>query len=180
MRRSCEHSWVAGAARVGNISDWIASLDDETAARALKTFSAARLGEGQCQPQCTPELRAVLEEHFSSAGPDTTQPSEGELARRALRVLAQDAELAEQLRTLASGSVAQKMTVDAAEIGIVTAALVALQTHVDIERDKDGRWRLRIRKPSASEDLLKARAQAFLGFLGGGPSRGAGHQSNSR
>jgi hypothetical protein len=41
------------------------------------------------------------------------------------------------------------------------AALVALQTEFNVERDKKGKWAFSLKKKSASDALLKAVLQKF-------------------
>jgi hypothetical protein len=42
------------------------------------------------------------------------------------------------------------------------AVLLALQTHVHIERDAEGRWQILVDKPTTSEELLKPIVQRLL------------------
>jgi len=58
-----------------------------------------------------------------------------------------------------------KFFAGAETVAIVVAALVALQTHVRFERDKDGRWSIKIEKKSTSDALLKPLVQKLLAFI---------------
>jgi hypothetical protein len=53
---------------------------------------------------------------------------------------------------------------------VVAAVLVVLQTHVKFDRDKDGRWSLKIEKKPAGDKLLANLAGKFLSLFGRGGS----------
>ncbi len=55
---------------------------------------------------------------------------------------------------------------------VVTAALVVLQTHVRIERDKKGKLSVLIEKKPTKDKLLKPLVQKILSFIPSGPYDG--------
>jgi hypothetical protein len=55
---------------------------------------------------------------------------------------------------------------DPVTIGLVTAALLVLQTHVKFKRDHTGKWSLEVDKKSSSDSTLKLLVQRLLPFLG--------------
>ena len=112
------------------------------------------------EQECTPELRQALAEAFKA--PTEAEVSDGDLARAALAVLAEDPQNHEMLQAQIDGPQAQQMGT-LATIAIVTAALVVLQSRIKFER-KDGKTTIIIDKPSMkSPDLLKL-AGKFLGL----------------
>ncbi len=89
--------------------------------------------------------------------------SEGELARQALLVLAEDPEAAIAIERLASirGDSAQVFDFG---IGVAVAVLIVLQTHVKFERKPDGKWSLNVEKKPTSDSLVKGLVQKLIGF----------------
>ena len=51
------------------------------------------------------------------------------------------------------------------EVVLITAALVALQTHVLFERDRDGKIHIKIEKKPTRDSLLKDLVQELRGFF---------------
>jgi hypothetical protein len=51
---------------------------------------------------------------------------------------------------------------------VTVAVLLALQTHLRIERDAAGQWSFLLDKPTASEKLLEPVVQKLLGMPGAG------------
>ena len=144
----------------------IRALDDEAAVRVLRTVAGPHVEAGACETELTAELRGALAEGLevgAVAGP----VSEGELARQALLVLAQDPANREGILAVIDGPPARhfEAVTAVAAVAVVTAALVVLQTRVHFERGPDGKWTLLIDKPSASDGLLKELGAKLLGFL---------------
>jgi len=50
----------------------------------------------------------------------------------------------------------------------IAGLIVALQTAIDFERDKDGRWSIKIKKKAASDALLKPLVKKLLSLLHAG------------
>ncbi len=140
--------------------------DDETSISILKTIAQARLEPSSELPPA-PELRSALAAAFGS--PEPAPASEGELARAALDLLRQDPAFAEPIQLMSSqaGSRASRQRyLDPFTIGLTTAALLALQTHVKFKRDHTGKWSLELDKKSSSDSTLKLLVQRLLPFLG--------------
>lgn len=93
---------------------------------------------------------------------------EGDLARAALLVLAEDPRHGEAISALVSGPGARSFALGET-VAVLTAALVALQTRVKFSRDKDGKFTLLIEKAAASDGLLKALAEKLLSFASSRP-----------
>lgn len=131
----------------------IQNLDDATAIRVLRTFATARRRDGDYHTDWSPELRQTLVE--STDALDTSDAvGEGELAREALLLLADDPENHPSLTALIEGPPAQSF-LDATTIAVGVAALIALQTHVKFERTKDGKFHFKIEKKPLPLDLIR-------------------------
>lgn len=89
--------------------------------------------------------------------------SDGDLARAALLLLADDPQQQPILTALIEGPAPTKFGV-LETAAVVTAVLLVLQTHVKFERDKDGRWTLKIEKKPTDNSLLKLLVQKLLSF----------------
>lgn len=139
------------------LTDRLQSLDDASACRVLTTF--ARAQSPQPETQLTPALAQALREFAPepAAGPVT----EGDIARTALRLLADDPSHQPILTALINGPAPQKMAV-LETAGVIVAVLIALQTHVKFERDKDGRTSFKIEKKPTDASLLKTLIQGLL------------------
>lgn len=148
--------------------DLIFALDDATAVRVLTSFVKARLREGSREVEWVPEVRDELVRAFGVTSARNSTPSEGDLARQALTVLAEDPQYREALRAQLKNPSPERFVV-VESVAVVTAALVVLQTHVKFERGKDGRISLKVEKKPTSDSLLKPLVQQLLAFLGIGP-----------
>jgi hypothetical protein len=139
----------------------INSLDDPTAVRILGIL--ARRSGGGLETELTPEIRRRLQEEFG-IDPARDRPSEGDLARQALIVLAQDPETREAIAALIKGPAPQSFE-PVTTVVIVAAALIALQTHVRFERDAGGKLRLLVEKKPTKDTLLKPLVQKLISYL---------------
>lgn len=143
------------------IQDRIASLDNATTRRVLAAF--ARAQASPAETTLTPELRQALREFASGPEAAAVPASEGDLARAALLLLADDPQQQPILAALIEGPAPTKFGV-LETAAVVTAVLLVLQTHVKFERDKDGRWTLKIEKKPTDNSLLKLLVQKLLSF----------------
>jgi hypothetical protein len=143
------------------MEDIINSLADPTAVRILGIF--ARRSAGGRETELTSEIRRTLQEEFGVA-PASDRPSEGDLARQALIVLAQDPETREAIAALSKGPPPQSFE-PVTTVILITAALIALQTHVRFERDASGKLKLFIEKKATKDALLKPLVQKLISYL---------------
>jgi hypothetical protein len=148
--------------------DTIRELDNSQAVRVLTAFARARLrGGGVGETEWTPELDRALRLEFpteTKAG-QAASVSEGDLARQALLLLADDPQDRETLAALIEGSPPESFEVlGVGTVALVAAVLVVLQTHVIFERDKNGKIYIKIEKKPTSDGLLKELVQKLLGF----------------
>ncbi|MER2531235.1 MAG: hypothetical protein ABTR54_06460 [Candidatus Competibacter sp.] len=144
------------------IQDRITSLDDATARRVLATF--ARAQATPTETVLTPELRQALQEFTTGLEAAAVSASDGDLARAALLLLVDDPQQQPILTALIEGPAPTKFGV-LETVAIISAVLVVLQTHVKFERDKDGRWSVKIEKKPTDSSLLKPLVQKLLSFV---------------
>src|SRR5271157_999553 len=143
------------------------STDDEVSISILKTIAQARLGPAAGEVPPNPELRAALATAFG--GPEPAPASEGELARAALDLLCQDPAFAEPIQVMTKQAVdpaSRHRYLEPLTIGLVTAALLVLQTRVKFRLDHNHKWSIEVDKKSSSDATLKLLVQRLLPFLG--------------
>lgn len=145
-----------------SVKDIIQSLDDATARRVLATF--ARAQATPTETALTPELRQALREFAPAPETAAVSANEGDLARAALLLLADDPQQQPMLIALIDGPAPTKFGV-LETVAIISAVLVVLQTHVKFERDKEGRWSIKIEKKPTDNSLLKPLVQKLLSFI---------------
>ena len=143
-----------------SLTDRIHFLDDATARRVLTTFARAQMP--QAAPELTPALVQALRDF--APGPAADQATIGDAARTALLLLAQDPRQQAILTALIDGPAPERLGV-LETTALVSAVLIALQTYVKFERDKDGRWTIQIEKKPTDATLLKALVQKLLSLM---------------
>ncbi len=143
----------------------IDELSDGDAVRVLNTIAQMRLRSGAAAVDWTDQSREALQE-ASDMTPDDATAGEGELAREALRVLAQDEELRPGLEGLIAGSQPAKFGVGAT-VATVTAVLVVLQSYVEVKRDKDGNWSFHFKKEPTEDSIIAPLVKKLLSWLPG-------------
>ncbi len=139
-------------------------LDDAAAGHALRVVCRARfkdeLGNGLIPSD---GLSRDLRTRFKV--PTDLEPvSEGDLAREALLLLAQDPSHREAIAALIHGPSPRSFDFGST-ILIATGALIALQTRVRFERDKEGRWSFTLHKEPTKESLIRPLVSKLLAFL---------------
>ena len=132
----------------------VAGLSDEEAVRILATIAEARRGRGESVPVWDEGLAEALADEFGVER--AAQPvSEGEVARQALMVLALDAETAGPLAAMVARPGPERFDLGAVSGTLLLAgAMMALQAQVEIERDKEGRWRVLVRKEAGKDGAI--------------------------
>lgn len=134
-------------------------LDDASAIHILKTIAQARLRSDV--PDLTPELRYALADEFD-ASPEPS--SEGDIARAALALLAEDPDFAEPIQIMSRQGVSttgQRYS-DPVTIALTTAAILALQTRVKFKIASGGKWSFEVEKKDGPVKLLIERLLAYL------------------
>ena len=147
------------------MTDTIAALDDRRAQQILAVIARSR-SASKAALDLTPEVQSALASSFGLAMASAEQVSEGELARQALLVLAEERETGAAIEALAAQPVAHRDRFDfGSSIAVVTAAIIVLQTHLRIERDKEGRWIVKLEKKTISDAVLKEFVKKLLEFI---------------
>ena len=151
------------------MQDQIAELTDDEAVGLLTVIARGHAGVGAgFVTEGSAELAAVLKEGLGVVPGAGATPSDGEAARAALAMLAEDGRFADALGGLVRGPRPEKM-----EVGVVggtlliAGVLLALQTHVKIERDAAGRWTVKVEKKATSDKLLGPLVKKLTALLGG-------------
>ena len=147
------------------MSELIVSLDDATAQRILASIARARLRSGAEELSWTIDLRQALAWAFEVSGQPQAPVSAGDLARQALLLVAEDPATREAISTMAERVPETRERFDfGTTVALAAAVLVALQTHVHFERDKNGRWPIQVEKRATKDTLLKPLVEKLLGF----------------
>ena len=146
------------------------TLDDASAIHILKTIAQARLRPAALEVAASPDLREALAAVYGS--PSVTPTSEGDLARAALGVLAQDPAFAEPIQRMARQAAAGVPTsgqryFEPTTIALTTAVLLVLQTRVKFKRDHTGKWSIEIEKKTAGDGAIEVLVQRLLSLLPG-------------
>lgn len=142
----------------------ISQLSDEDAIAVLRSLSEI-FEAGQA---ATP---AILREHVEAlarcfgAGFAGTPVSDGDLARQALELIADDPEKRRIIATIAQNLPTGRQRFDVTGFLLVTGVVTVMQTYVHITRDKDGRWTVEIRKQPTDKTLLKTLVQKLTGYM---------------
>ena len=145
----------------------IDSLSDEGARRILETIAQARIRAGGQAIALDHDLARALTEEFTVA-PGGAAASEGEVAREALRVLAEEPGTAEAIATMAEHlPEGGEKFVEPGTIALATAVIIALQTHVRIEF-KDGKWSFLSERKAAKDSLVRPLVEKLVGLFSSG------------
>ena len=135
------------------MDETIAELDSETAVRILLTIAKAETRRGGYETRMNAELGTALSETLG--GPEVSTPlSEGELARQALLLLSEDPFRRASIEALIHEPPPEHFGVGTT-IALVAALLFVLQTRFEFERDKDGRYTIKVQKKPTSESLFE-------------------------
>lgn len=143
------------------LQDRISSLDDATARRVLATF--ARAQAAPAETALTPELRQALREFAPAPAAATVSASEGDLARAALLLLADEPQQQPILAALIEGPAPTQFG-PVKNAAVVAAVLLVLQLYVKFEYDKDGRWSIEVIKEPTDKALLMPLVQKLLNY----------------
>ncbi|MCP4349777.1 MAG: hypothetical protein GY795_30215 [Desulfobacterales bacterium] len=147
------------------INNQIKELDDQTAVSILSIIAQSRIRSGDCVTQSDSGIQSALKNAFElPASPDI--PTQGELARDALLLLADDPAYNKQLSAMINGPQTKSFGTDPVTIAaVITAAIVVLQTRVKIEKDKDGKWTVLIDRKAASTSLVKTVVEKLVALM---------------
>jgi hypothetical protein len=147
------------------------TLADRDALRLLSTLAGPQLRGHPPNTLPTPALLAALADAFGSsttpsASPTLAPPTQGDLARAALAVAAEDPTTGPALESLLDDH-NESLTYTTRGIPTtlaITAALAILQTEVTFERTATGTWTATIKKKAAG-DTLQTLADTVTRYL---------------
>jgi hypothetical protein len=146
------------------MTDTIRNLDDLAAQHILDVIARSRAHGSTEAISWNSNLRQALAGEFQIE-PGAAPVSEGELARQALLVLAEDPETHKAIETMAAAAERSPQKFDfGATIGITAAVLFVLQAHLKFERRPDGKWSLQLEKKPTSDALLKGLVQKLISY----------------
>jgi hypothetical protein len=145
-------------------------LDDASAILILKNIVRSHFADNECEIQDTPELREALAAAFG--GPSPPAASEGDLARAALELLADDPRFAESIELAildpdAVVSSSPERYVDGSTITLAAAALLVLSTRIKFKIDSSRKWSFEIEKKSAGDGIVRLLVERLLSVLRG-------------
>jgi hypothetical protein len=143
------------------MTNFITKLDDRTAEMVLQRISRSIMNRSDINTELSPKWQETIQGYSVDTMPTATN---GDLARAALSLLAEDPAEREKIRMLVENPAPQGYDFGAT-IGIVTAAIVVLQVHFEIEKTAEG-WKIKVGKNAASDKLLRDFVGMLKGLLG--------------
>ncbi len=149
----------------------IGELDDAAAVRLLDAVIKPRELAGECTLEWTPDLGSALRDEFDV--PDATAAApQAEVARQTLALLACDERYAGPIESLinhASSGQMRSFALDPVSATVLmSAALFALQSHIEITRDKEGRWTFKFIKKPTDSAMITPLIKKLVGLISGG------------
>lgn len=145
------------------IDEQIEGLDD---ARAVRTLSLVAEAHQVVVP--APSEASGLVPALSDAVDtgDEPTPTDGEAARQALKLLARDPTFAAPIEAVLSGPRPEGLGLGVVEGALLIGGLMlVLQSHIEFERDKDGKWSVTIKKEPTSDPMLKPLIKKLISLL---------------
>ncbi len=147
----------------------IATLSDPNALGILAKVAEYELNSVSDTVDLDADQLSALRAKFGA--PEGVAVADGDLARAALQVLAQDPEMATRIRTMATSQAPDAFSFEAlADAALYTALVKVLMTGVSIERDKDGKWAVQVKTHALDSEALSALARKFMDWYAGKPS----------
>lgn len=151
------------------LNERIMSLSDKDAVRLLQQFSKGQSNSNspvELDDTVAQQLQAEaqrLDKEMNTSTESALDSSDGDLARVALLFIASDRDHCIGLQAMLDQPKMESFAV-LETAAVVAAVLIALQTHVKFERDKDGRWIAKIEKKPTDPGLLKDLIKRLLHF----------------
>jgi len=148
-----------------DLENAINRLDEADCRRILLTVarSAERPGASADVGSCN-LIQAMRDTYGVDAAPGDR--AGGELARQALLLLAHDDAIRPNLKALVTGPSPERF-----DLGIVSgtvligAVVIALQTQIEIARDRDGRWSFKFKKAAMKDAVLLPLIRKILALM---------------
>jgi hypothetical protein len=136
------------------MADLISFLDDSTATRILESISRAHGGGPSGESELSEALREAMREE-SGVQPTPNPVSDGDVARAALQVLAQNDDFEKIIKTMAKNPPPEKLGIPVTELALLTAVVFVLKSEFEIKRDKSGRYSFLFRSKPLDKSILK-------------------------
>jgi len=152
-----------------NVDQIVKSLDDGNATRILTTSVRHHVGAGEAETELATEAQEALRASFQiERGRDPV--SDGDIAREALSILAQDPQVGERIAVLAQSPPTQHFGIDPVTSAILTTAVImVLKTQVEFSRNTRGEWSIRIKSNALDKELLKGFVEKLLSWMPSNP-----------
>lgn len=148
----------------------IAGLDDERATQLLATFTRTQLRHSQAPPPAwSADLGGALSSEMGLA-PAATPAAGGEVSRHALLVIAADPAHATTIEEIFDKQSPPDFNLaPITGILLITGAMMALQSHIEFERDKSGKWSFKYKKTPTKDSALSKLIAKLVLLISGGP-----------
>jgi hypothetical protein len=153
---------------VSDLATRIAALPSADAVRVLNAVTKARVARGAATALTPDAALGTALTSETGAAPEAGV-SDGDVAKAALALLAEDPAVAPTLAAMIENPPAEDSAHESVALGmgIGVAALVVLQSYIKFERDKAGEWTFKFEKQPMSDSLLKDLIGKLGGWLGG-------------
>ena len=139
-------------------------VTDYQALRVVGLIGEAHQGQVPAGPERADLVRALARAMDTR---DTSCPSDGQAAAAALEILVRDPRFAGPVQAVGNAPPTRFLAPGVVESAcLIAGLLVALQTQFEFERDKDGRWSVKIKKKPTSDALLKPLVKKLVALLG--------------
>lgn len=127
------------------------------------------LGEAHQGEMPTGEDRDNLVRAMAAAldSTDAPCPTDEQAAAAAMELLAKDPRFADQIKAMVHAPATKSMGPGVVEGALLIGGLLmALQTQFEFERDKEGRWSVKLKKNATKDALLKPLIKKLTDLLG--------------
>jgi hypothetical protein len=147
----------------------IRDLSDRRATWILTTIAEHVPAPGGDEVELTAELREALARQLE-VRPQGEPASDGDVAREALVLLAQDSTLGPAVTAMVENPAPMRMALEPTSALVLAAAvLMVLKTHFEIKRDAQGCWTFQLKSPALDKGLLKRFVETLLSWIPPGP-----------
>jgi hypothetical protein len=137
-------------------------MGDEAAVRLLQRFAAAQ-PKRDVPATVDAAVADQMRKEYGLTAEKATGTTEGSLARAALLVIASDPEHRTGIEAMLNNPGGEKFVVVETAL-LVSGVLIALQTHVRFERDKQGKWEVKFEKKATDSSLLRDLVKKLISF----------------
>jgi hypothetical protein len=149
------------------MDETIANFDDTTAIRVLDTIAKHTPLPDEAPPQLDADLKSALEE-TTGITPAAGQVSDGDMARQALMLLAEDPKTRRRIIQVAENP-PRGFIEPALAIALTGGLIMVLKTKFDLKRNEEGRWTFSATSAPLDKDLLKDFVSKLLSWIPSGP-----------